>query len=176
MGKGVLAGVMWRPGRGRSRAMRMTWCRARLGDNEANKKEMQMKRAASEEPGTGAAAGGRLRQWGAWGGQGGLPASNFPSVKCSRSHTRDMRREMPPSWGTQKTPQGELTLAQHTSVWPFSCHPSSSFPEPAPSLPADPFLFFLSHLFPLPAFRPLLISPAPLHLPQSELFFPLATL
>lgn len=42
--------------------MRMTWCRVRLGDNEANKKEMQMKRAASKEPGTGVAAGRRLRQ------------------------------------------------------------------------------------------------------------------
>lgn len=46
--------------------MRMTRCRVRLGDNEANKKEMQMKRAVSEEPGTGAAAGRRLRQWGEW--------------------------------------------------------------------------------------------------------------
>lgn len=155
--------------------MGMTRCRVRPGDNEANKKEMQMKKAASKEPGTGAAAGRRLRHWGGWGGQGALPSSYLPSEKCPRSHTHDMRRRMPPSWGTQETPQAELTLTQHTSVQPFSCLPSSSFPEPAPSLPAEPFLFFLSpHLFPPPAFRPLLFSSAllPCIYPRVSYFFP----
>lgn len=53
-------------------------------------------------------------------------------------------------------------------------------PQPqVPSLPADPILFCpCSPISPIPSFAPppLHTSPAPLHLPQSDLFFPLATL
>ena len=57
------------------------------GNNEGNKRAMQMKRVASQEPGTGAAAARRLGQWGGRGGWGGLPSPDFPLLEAGRAPT-----------------------------------------------------------------------------------------
>lgn len=131
------------------------------GDNEANKKEMQIWRLQAKNVGLEqrrreAPAPGRM------GSTGRVPDSSLPSAKCIL-HPED----------TQNSPRGAGPWPAHLSGL---SPPSQLLPEPAPSLPADPFLFFLISSRPCLPPPPLFISPAPLHLPQSELFFPLATL
>lgn len=79
------------------------------GDNEANKKEMQIWRLQAKNVGLE-----RLRHRGGWGALGGslIPLCPLESASSILEDTQ--------------TPQGELSLAQHTCL--ASLLPPSSFP------------------------------------------------
>lgn len=156
-GRGILAGEMWGLGRGRSRAMGMTWCRVPLEIMKQTRKRCRFG-GYKQRTWDWSGAGGRLRLRGGWGALGG---SLIPL--CPLQSASSILR-------THKTPQGELGLGQHTCL--ASLLPPSSFPSQLLPCLLIPSYSFSS--LPAPAFRPLLFSSAllPCIYPRVSYFFP----